>query len=322
MRLEPRNLVLLLLLAALVGVDLGTRRGTRPGGDGPLLGELFGVRPWRLVLARGEERVELLRRPVDEQGAAAAFGPWTVASARDYPADERRVEGLLDRLRSLRTLDVVAEGDGAHAAYGLAGGAPDGEEPLRITVAGAESSGRPERVLADLLVGRPPGSASVPHVRRLDGSRVLRAPALEMPPTEASAWLAPDWVGVEASWVERIVVELADEAPREVLRVGVDRWEGAEGGRARAEDARELLLGLEDLRPAAVLERLEDGGSGLELELALDLVLEEGQRVRLEFGAERAGLRPARRIGSPWVVAVEGPAYHALLSRARALSGR
>jgi len=324
MRLEGRNLVLLAVLTGLLALDLLSRGEelATGGADSALLPELLGVPAWRITIEEGAESLEVVRRPQPgpdpvAEGAPLGeldLGPWLLPASLDHPADPEAVSRLLGRLRSLRTLDLVADSS-RDSDYGLLPGA---EGQVRVTVRGAESSGRRERVLADVLLGLSDGG--VVHVRRTDGERILRAAGFPTPAASAAAWLDPGWTPVRPGWVQSLTVTVAGSEPASAVRTGLDRWSDRDGGRVPAAGVRGLLADLLALRPVEVLGE-GSAESIAEWELELELELEGAGSVLVRFGGEDGtGRVPAAWNDGPRVVAVGAAAYHALLERARALT--
>lgn len=176
--MNKTQLTLMLLLAVQVALwtaGVGSRTPSAPAEPQPLVEGLGGYEIARLRLesASGEDSVTLAR---------AADG-WVLEDAGGFPADEEKVNDLLEKLQGLSVRRPVATRDRYHEALKVA--EDDFERRVQIWAEGEEGP------RTDLLVGTAP-NYRISNVRRVGEDQVYAVPDLAHFDirTEGSNWIA------------------------------------------------------------------------------------------------------------------------------------
>jgi hypothetical protein len=118
-------------------------------------------------------------------------GSWVVSDVGDYPADDQKVDDLIDKLAGLEVRRPVVTGRRYHKAFEIG----DDDNRGRVRVYGG-STDRPE---ADLILGNSP-NYRVQNVRRADENDVFEVRGL------ASYDVSPE----PGSWAEKELVEVSE----------------------------------------------------------------------------------------------------------------
>ena len=114
MRLQRRNVLLLVVLGGLVALNVALERPVRTvASSGPLLAGFAPHRVARIAVeAPDGARLEIVR----------AGDRWTLPARHGFPALTFAVEELCARVRDLSRADLVSEEAESHARYGVGSG--------------------------------------------------------------------------------------------------------------------------------------------------------------------------------------------------------
>ncbi len=281
--LARRNVVLLVLAAALFAVDLATRPRANEAREElplfPALGEGEALRisitdplASTAVSSAGNAQVLELVKASGEELERAPGAPWRVVSKEGWPAQGTRVAFLLRTVKNLATSDLLASDAASHNDYGLLEA-----DAARLRIFGASGE-----LLADLLQGDAAPGGRATYVRVFGDDRVWRAASLRgRLPSTPEVWMHPAWLPFERAEVVVRAVELSGTAIGEPLRLerpngGVELWTGPNDEIVSGEAVRALLRGL------AALSVSEVQGTGT----APELLGSPRLRVTLERGPD------------------------------------
>ncbi len=205
MRIHPRNLGLLAVLAALVAANVWLERPAREAsGGGRLFPELEASRAARIELTvPGQDVLEIVQ---GEDG-------WVLPGRRDFPALEYAVTDLLGRVASLSRVDRIGQEASSHGTYGV------GEDSRRLRI--ADDTGT---TLAELRQGAPPEGGSGSHVRPLPGDEVFRAADLALLDAHVGQWVDTRLMHLDPSRVRGIAAIEDGELLFDLLRLEDGRW--------------------------------------------------------------------------------------------------
>jgi hypothetical protein len=173
--LHPRNVALLLVLAALVAANVFLARPvTQATAGGPLVAPFEPAAVARIEIdGPDDEPVALARVPV----GAGADGAWSVTSRFGFPAYAYAVDELIAALAHLMQNDRVGEQASTHPLFGV------GARGTRITLFDAAG-----RALAAVVQGEPAGLATRRDGRHAASDDVERAPAFARGGPRPGAW--------------------------------------------------------------------------------------------------------------------------------------
>jgi hypothetical protein len=167
-------------------------------------------------------------------------GRWTIPSRYDYPADHRdRLSSIAAAVIALRRDDVAGDNAGDHEPYGVV-------DPLDVTVPGNTGRGtrltvrgRNDRVLADVIAGKPVADRPQFRYVRLPGDRrtyIARVEGLEIS-TRFEDWIERNLLLVDRTEIDQILVRnysadaktgRVDQRDTLAFRsTGRDQWEAA-----------------------------------------------------------------------------------------------
>ena len=320
MRLAGRNYFLIGLVLLFAALNLVFDARQRPAREiRRLFPELVAGRASEIRLVDGERRLRIARAPTvavgvpgqvtaDGDTADSESNAWIVPSALEYPAHEPAVAGLLDRLRALDDLEIVALRDDAPAEFGL------DQHARRVTVLDANGS-----TVVELLLGQKHSGGGV-YASCPGLPTVVLARGVDELSFELGAWLERPLVEIEASAV-RLLRVLPEGSQRELeltRPADLERWSAADGRSVDRARVRALLACLSSLAPSDVLSREALDAAGAEQLRTIEWSYETGPPQRLSVARGQGGGCVAKRDGAPWLVSLDAGAYDALLAAVRA----
>lgn len=304
MKLYRRNVILLGVVLLLAAVDVALERpGPVQREVGRLFPELLVDRAARLSLARGDERLDLVRD---------ADGGWTVEQLGGYPGFSDQIDLFLTRLGSVTNLDLLTDLAAAHAEYGV--------DEAGLSVRVEDASGAP---LAAFVQGLEVAREGASYLRLADGTevyRVLGLRALSLDPLRQ--WVDPRLVGFEPILVKRLTISgpAAGENALTFTRVEgtTDAWTREGGGRAPKS---QVPLVLQDLRRIFLDGVVGEDAAGIaDPRLVIELELRDASVRRLTFGAEDAdGAVHVQRGGELWLLRLSPATWSAIQAMVRRL---
>ena len=220
---------------------------------------------------------------------AKAKGAWKLPDSDNFPADSRKVEQFLTRLKGFKQGVPVANSEEARKRFKVS----DKSFERRITLA---EGAKP---LATLFVGTPAGRES--HVREADDKTVH---LVQFNPYDAPA-KAEDWedktvlqipkdqiVAIEANGMElerapKIDQVKSTKPDKETAATSVPVWQagGSTSGTLKADAADKLAKMLAELRIGSVLGKDDQPGYGLKTpKLTLSVKRKSGERLTYRIG--------------------------------------
>jgi len=307
MRIARRNLFLAAVLVVLAGTYYALEESApEERSIGALFPDLATRQPARIVIAKAEEEIELVRQGED----------WFLPAYLGFLAQTRAVQELLVSATSLTNSDLLAEEAGLHGLYGV------GQDGLRLRVYDASGS-----VLADLVQGgladNVRGQGAATYVRSLleqnpDG--VYRAPHFAPVTLDGMQWLATRWIRLTPPTVTRVVIDGQDLSAgargRVIEKNSSGQWSHSGGGDVQVRAVLDLLGVCSNLFLSSV-----HAAGPLAGEAALEISFFEGDKLleTLSFGSELPGGRTAGRSAGDFVALFPADVYALVREAVRVL---
>ncbi|MCP3917331.1 MAG: DUF4340 domain-containing protein [bacterium] len=303
MRIARRNWALSAALVALLGAQLALHRGgAEERAVEALFAELEGASVARIVVEAEGEALELERD---------ADGLWGLTGFGGYPGRAEAIDRLVDRLRSITTLDLLSEEASSHGDYGV------DEQGTRVRL--YATSREP---VATIVQGGESRDGRATYLRREDSPAVYRAPNLRRITTGVNQWIDPRLVTFQPALVESIRLEgSALGAPLVVSRDAnqIGKWTTQEDANVPGAAVRSFLKRAQGLFLDDVEGTFDPVRFGPD-RLRFTLLVRGGSAVGSRLGAEaEQGRTLATSVDGAWTVVVKSSAAELLIDAATAL---
>lgn len=242
---------LLVVQIVLIGATRGPlARSSAPGEPTALLPALESITPSKLeIFGPADERVTLLR-----DGSH-----WTVQDAGGYPADDQKVQGLIDKLKEVKVRRPVVTSPRYHQALKVT----DQEHERRVRIWDQPSG----NAKTGVYLGTSP-NYRITHVRREGDDRVYEVTGLGVfdVQDQASGWIKTRLIETEPAVVTKIAVEnahgrfvaeIGDQGGWQVTAPAARRGKALD--RTKVEGLIRAATGLSVSEPAGALDRKAQG---------------------------------------------------------------
>lgn len=315
MKILPRNLLLLLLLAALVAANIWLERVPRESATTERLFPAFD--PARVAVV---EIIAEIVVPGEGEAASLRFARhdegWRLSEAGGFPVLAPRVDSLVKRVATLGTADRVGESRASHPSFGVG----DSGRRLRFL----DDAGVP---LAALVQGAGPEGGAGCYLRAETGDAVYRAATLPLVDTNPMVWIDTRLVVLDPARINGVHGRLEEEGIDFDLTLTENgRWQSADPVAAPLASAAvgPLLAVASRLYFAALDSRLPGPESGLDPPaLQLEFRLDDGTAVEAWIGAPvESDLRLATNPGwdGAWCVRLPETSFSRLRTMMRRIA--